>query len=204
MPSRKLTATRTLWNNHRSLRRMHTNHGAVSGLARAWRSRWEGRAMRFHRRSPASGANGIQMSSMIDIVFLLLVFFVMTFKIVALEGEFRMKAPVGQGLAGAVVEVPPVWVRLASGEDGQLAAVRVNSVDVGNIEGLREEVSRMTDELRASGSGTEELEAVLDCDYDLDYDHVVQAIDAIRGYKDHSGNVVDLIPNVRFAPIRGS
>ena len=33
------------------------------------------------------------MTSMIDIVFLLLVFFVMTFKIVELEGDFSVRMP---------------------------------------------------------------------------------------------------------------
>ena len=33
------------------------------------------------------------MTSMIDIVFLLLIFFVMTFKIVELEGDFSVRIP---------------------------------------------------------------------------------------------------------------
>jgi len=142
------------------------------------------------------------MSSMIDIVFLLLIFFVMTFKIVAMEGEFRMKAPVQRGVSAPVDDGPPIWIRLASGEDGRLASVRINNVQVANLEGLQDELIRITGELRESGAGTDELQAVLDCDYGLDYDHVVQAIDAIRGYKDHTGNVVDLIQKVRFAPTR--
>jgi biopolymer transport protein ExbD len=144
------------------------------------------------------------MSAMIDIVFLLLVFFVMTFKIVAMEGEFRMKAPVQKGQPGVVVDIPPVWIRLTAGDDGRLASIRVNDVAVANLEDLRNEVIRMTGELGESGAGTDELEAVLDCDYGLAYDYVVQTIDAIRGYKDDTGNVVDLIHKIRFAPTRGA
>jgi biopolymer transport protein ExbD len=144
------------------------------------------------------------MSAMIDIVFLLLVFFVMTFKIVAMEGEFRMKAPVQKGQPGVDVEVPPVWIRLTAGDDGRLASIRVNNAPVANLDGLRDEIIRMTGELRESSAGAGELEAVLDCDYGLAYDHVVQTIDAIRGYKDDTGNVVDLIHKIRFAPTRGS
>ncbi|MFT5528125.1 MAG: biopolymer transport protein ExbD, partial [Pirellulaceae bacterium] len=35
----------------------------------------------------------LQMTPMIDIVFQLLVFFIMTFKIVAMEGDFNIKMP---------------------------------------------------------------------------------------------------------------
>ena len=35
----------------------------------------------------------VQMTPMIDIVFQLLVFFIMTFKIVSLEGDFHVKMP---------------------------------------------------------------------------------------------------------------
>jgi len=144
------------------------------------------------------------MSAMIDIVFLLLVFFVMTFKIVALEGEFLMKAPVGKGTAVAVEDIPPVWIRLTAEEDGRLASIHVNDVAVANVEGLQEEIIRMTGKLDESRADNEGLEAILDCDYGLAYDHVVQAIDAIRGYRDSTGNVVDLIDKVRFAPTRTS
>lgn len=159
--------------------------------------------MRFRNRSAASRSDKAQMSAMIDIVFLLLVFFVMTFKIVAMEGEFWMKTPVQKGQPGAIVDVPPVWIRLEARDDGRLASIRVNDVAVANFLGLRKEITRMTGKLRESGAETNELEAVLDCDYDLDYDHVIQAIDAIRGYKDRAGNVVDLIHKIRFAPTRG-
>ncbi len=158
--------------------------------------------MRFRNSSSSSRGDGTPMSAMIDIVFLLLVFFVMTFQIVAMEGEFWMKAPVQKGQPGAVVDVPPVWIRLEAGDDGRLASIRVNGVAVANLDALRNEIIRMTSELRESGTGTDELEAVLDCDYGLAYDHVIQTIDAIRGYKDDAGNVVDLIQKIRFAPTR--
>lgn len=160
--------------------------------------------MRFRNTSSAPRADRTQMSAMIDIVFLLLVFFVMTFKIVALEGEFFMKTPVGKGPGDAVADIPPVWIRLTAEEDGRLASIHVNNVAVANVESLQQEIIRMTGKLRESRADDEGLEAILDCDYGLAYDHVVQAIDAIRGYKDGTGNVVDLIHKVRFAPTRTS
>ena len=48
------------------------------------------------RHSSSTGKDKIelQMTPMIDIVFQLLVFFIMTFKIVAQEGDFNIKMPV--------------------------------------------------------------------------------------------------------------
>ena len=42
----------------------------------------------------------LQMTPMIDIVFQLLVFFIMTFKIVAQEGDFNVKMPLASANAG--------------------------------------------------------------------------------------------------------
>ena len=44
----------------------------------------------------------LQMTPMIDIVFQLLVFFIMTFKIVAMEGDFNIRMP-----AAAPQAAPP-------------------------------------------------------------------------------------------------
>jgi len=142
------------------------------------------------------------MSSMIDIVFLLLVFFVMTFKITAIEGEFRMKSPVGEGPIAEVPGGPPLWIRLTAGEDGRLMAVRMNDRAAADFDELRREVARLIEPDQYVNTASEELEVIVDCDYSLAYQHVIDAVTAVRGYRDHAGNVVDLIPQVRFAPMR--
>ena len=45
------------------------------------------------RRDVEQEKHELNMTSMIDIVFLLLIFFVMTFKIVELEGDFSVRMP---------------------------------------------------------------------------------------------------------------
>jgi len=142
------------------------------------------------------------MSSMIDIVFLLLVFFVMTFKIAAIEGEFRMKSPVTEGPSGEVECAPPLWIRLTSGEGGRLTSVRMNDRVMADLDELRHEVAQLIAPDQYVNTASENWEVVLDCDYSLAYQHVIDAVTAVRGYEDHAGNVVDLIPQVRFAPIR--
>ncbi len=41
----------------------------------------------------------------------------------------------------------------------------------------------------------------LDCDYGLNYEHVIEAITAVSGYVDHStGQVQRLIEKIKFTP----
>ena len=65
-----------------------------------------GPVMKIRNREEAQ-KNELNMTSMIDIVFLLLIFFVMTFKIVELEGDFSVRMP----LAGSDTRdhaIPPI------------------------------------------------------------------------------------------------
>ena len=48
----------------------------------------------------------LQMTPMIDIVFQLLIFFIMTFKIVAQEGDFNIKMPLASSAGGAAGREP--------------------------------------------------------------------------------------------------
>ena len=49
--------------------------------------------MKIRNTGRGEQETNLQMTAMIDIVFLLLVFFVMTFKIIAPEGDFNIKMP---------------------------------------------------------------------------------------------------------------
>ena len=62
----------------------------------------------------------INMTAMIDIVFQLLVFFIMTFKVVAMEGDFNIKMPLASESADSLDEELPdlITVRLEAGENG--------------------------------------------------------------------------------------
>ena len=49
----------------------------------------------------------LNMTAMIDIVFQLLVFFVMTFKVVAMEGDFNIKMPLAAADGQSVDDLLP-------------------------------------------------------------------------------------------------
>ena len=60
---------------------------------------------------------GLDMTSMIDIVFQLLIFFIMTFKIVAPEGDFNIRMPKAAPSQNSTPEdlVPPIIIKMQAG-----------------------------------------------------------------------------------------
>jgi biopolymer transport protein ExbD len=146
----------------------------------------------------------LQMTPMIDIVFQLLVFFIMTFKIVSQEGDFNIKMPLAAPAAGAPddLQLPPMKVRLQAGASGQLAGMSLGERSIATMDALRAEIVSIVGTDRGPGTTQETAEVELDCDYGLRYEHVIQAITAVSGYVDDTGNVVKLVEKIKFAPPR--
>ncbi len=144
---------------------------------------------------------GLQMTPMIDIVFNLLVFFVMTFKIAAPEGDFNVKMPAqaAQGVPDPA-SMPPIKIRITAAKDGGLAGVSFADVPVKSLQDLRIKVREIVGD--APGPGTlENTEIEFDCDYNLRYQYVIQAMTAVSGYI-HDGQVVKLVEKIKFTPPR--
>lgn len=78
------------------------------------------------RRGRLSSKIDINMTPMIDVVFQLLTFFMLTLKTVIVEGDFNIKMPLGAA-AGAAEDIPlpPLQVRLTATPEGRLAGVRL-------------------------------------------------------------------------------
>jgi biopolymer transport protein ExbD len=145
----------------------------------------------------------LQMTPMIDIVFQLLVFFVMTFKIVVPEGDFNIKMPQAAPQKGQPTEdLPPMTVKLRAADDGSLASIRLNERNLGDdFAALRSTIIGLVgDESGPGGEGvTAEIE--IDSDYHLRYEYTMGAVTAISGYIDpQSRTVIKLIEKIRFAP----
>jgi biopolymer transport protein ExbD len=161
------------------------------------------------RHSTTSGSDKIelQMTPMIDIVFQLLVFFIMTFKIVAMEGDFNIKMPLAAPAAGAPSDIamPPIKVRLRADSQGRLAGVVFNDESLGGMnpmEGLRLKIIDLIGDDTGPGGIQDEAEVELDCDYGLRYEHVIDAITAVSGYLRSDGTVEKLVEKIKFAPPR--
>ncbi|MEL6109207.1 MAG: biopolymer transporter ExbD [Planctomycetota bacterium] len=155
------------------------------------------------RREVTQEKNELNMTSMIDIVFLLLVFFVMTFKIVEQEGDFSIRMPLGgKGASTDTITDLPLKLRLRADAQGRLAGMALNEIDLGNdFDKLRANVISFvgTDEPIEGDDGPE---VEIDVDYNLRYAHVIRAITAVSGYRDESDQVVKLIEKIKFAKPR--
>ncbi|MBX9788320.1 MAG: biopolymer transporter ExbD [Pirellulales bacterium] len=141
----------------------------------------------------------LQMTPMIDVVFQLLIFFILTFKITTPEGDFNIKMPLGKSSAQLTKEIPlpPLVVRLEAGSDGRLASI---TLDNRKLKGFDELHNIVLDRVGDAGpsAAAEEIEVELDCDYNLNYEFVVEAITAVSG-KIEGNAILPLIQKIKFA-----
>jgi len=151
----------------------------------------------------------LQMTPMIDIVFQLLVFFIMTFKIVAMEGDFNINMPqAAQGAPSPSLQVP-LKVKLRAGPSGNLESVALNNTTFSGSP--RQQFAQLQDAIveqigvtDGPNSLQEESEIEIDADFQLEYHFTIQAITAVTGRVDpKTGEVQKLIEKIKFAPTSG-
>ena len=144
----------------------------------------------------------MDMTPMIDMVFQLLIFFMLTFKILAPEGDFGIAMPLGAA-AGPPKEnmIPPIVVRLRADSNGVLTSISVNDKGFGtSYEGLHNFLHGLVGDERGPGTIQDSAEVELNCDYGLQYRYVVDALTAVSGYVGDDGNVIKLIDKIKFTP----
>ena len=157
--------------------------------------------MRIRHRAPKQRPGRLEMTSMIDIVFLLLVFFVMTFTVVAVEGDFNVETAArarGATVPRDKLELPPMRLRLAAHHDGSLATIRLNDRNFGSFNQLHHFVLALAAEHGRLETGMDGFVVDLDCDEHLHYSNVIAAITAISGDLRADGSRRDLIGQIRF------
>ena len=155
------------------------------------------------RKSAASGNDKVemQMTPMIDIVFQLLTFFVMSFKIAVQEGDFNVKMPLAApGAASESIDILPIKLRLTANENGQLSGIRMGDRPLLNFKELNTAIIEIVGTDTGPNSMASQTEVEIDADYDLRYENVIAAITAISGHVDRDGHVVPLIEKLKFAP----
>ncbi len=156
-----------------------------------------------HTTSSGQARVEIPMTPMIDIVFQLLVFFIMTFKIGALEGDFNIKMPLAaQAGQPDPTQIPPMKLYLTADTQGRLQYPFVlNEQAFNSFDELAVYVADLIGDERGPGSVQESAEVELHCDYNLRYEYVVEAIDSVSGRIDPAtGSVIKLVEKIKFAP----
>lgn len=156
------------------------------------------------RKAPGQGNDkvDINMTPMIDVVFQLLSFFVMSFKVISQEGDFNVKMPLAAPREGLPDDdaLPPLKVRMVAGGEGALASISLNENQFGtSFQSLHEYIASVVG--KETGPSREAFEVELDCDYNLRYENVVKAITAVSGYKE-GDQIVKLVEKIKFAPPR--
>lgn len=157
--------------------------------------------MKIRNRGEAE-KSGLNMTSMIDVVFLLLIFFVMTFKIVELEGDFSVRMPLAGSDSMTMDPTDlPLKLRLQADENGRLTGMLLNEINLGtDFDQLRANVVELIG-TTAPVEGEDGPEIEIDTDYNLRYEYVIRSITAVSGYK-QGNEVVKLIEKIKFAKPR--
>ncbi|MEZ6093751.1 MAG: biopolymer transporter ExbD [Pirellulaceae bacterium] len=147
----------------------------------------------------------LNMTAMIDIVFQLLVFFILTFKVTAMETDFDISMPL-QNSSSSVTDVIPklIEVTLRANADRDIAAIEVSDgisfqqFNEGEIfRSLTDYVERaISTEGDPSSASETEVEFVIDSK--LRYKFSVMAIEAVSGRKLADGSVKTLIEQIKF------
>lgn len=144
----------------------------------------------------------LNMTPMIDIIFLLLAFFVMTFKIVAPEGDFSIKMPPANSRPPEQIDLPPepLRVRLSASPTGQLTSITLGDRIIGNsFAELRKRVLVLVQQ--RGGPDKAELEIELAPDDHLRYEYTIAAITAVTGEM-REGHIYKICDKIKFAPRR--
>lgn len=165
--------------------------------------------MKLRSRGSAGEKIETQMAPMIDVVFQLLIFFMLTLKIIEPEGNFDINMPLGAPASAPVTDadLPPLKVRMIADPDsGELVDLTFNGRSMGNGPNaflrLNSEVLKSVNALRAAGpENLDKQEVEIDPDYDLQYKNIIAAISACSG-KMVDGKMVRYISRIKFAPIR--
>jgi biopolymer transport protein ExbD len=159
--------------------------------------------MRIRRGSAAPAKVEQQMVPMIDIVFQLLTFFIMSFKIVTEEGDFNIKMPTASRTEVNIQDafLPPMRVVMTADAAGNLTGIQIaGESDFGtSFDALHQYIAQKVG--AEGGIAREDAEVILDFDYNLKYENVVSAITAVSGSR-QGDQVIKLVEKIQFAAPR--
>lgn len=150
-----------------------------------------------------SGKIEVQMAPMIDVVFQLLIFFMLTLKIIQPEGHFDINMPIGVSKATSELIDQDIKVRLTANEDGSLQQVYFGQNPLGNdspacFERLNNQVAGL---VGAGGVFADDIAVEIDAAYNLDYEYTIKAVSSCLGRIDPAtGRVQHYVSNIKFKP----
>jgi len=148
-----------------------------------------------------------QMAPMIDVVFQLLIFFMLTLKIVAQEGDFNINMPIGQSSESSPELPQTINVHLVANEDGTLGNVLFNNNPLGVGEQAFQKLNNKVRDAVGFRGGkplNEEMEVEIKADYDLHYRYTISAVSACTGTMQKTADgdmqLFRYVEKIKFAP----
>lgn len=162
--------------------------------------------MKFRRGIQKAQDIRLNMTAMIDIVFQLLVFFIMTFKITAMEADFNVRMPLrGEDVANPEQVLPTVIrVNLRAGADRHIAAIDVDNdrqsltLDQSDMFVRLTEFVERTMARDGDASTAPEVEVEFTIAESLRYKYTVMAMEAVSGKVLPDGTTLRLIEKIKF------
>ena len=150
----------------------------------------------------------VNMTAMIDIVFQLLIFFILTFKVSALEGDFEIKMPLASSNPSSMDDILPTVIRvgLTAGVNRALATIEIDDGQQAMTFTQTDMFQQLTNYVEAAvaregdPSTASEVEVEFDIDETLRYRFTVDAIEAVSGRVLPDGTVKKLVSKIKFTP----
>ncbi len=148
-----------------------------------------------------------QMAPMIDVVFQLLIFFMLTLNITEPEGDFSINMPVPSPAANQSSATQDLKIRLEATEEGRLKNIVFGRRSLGNNLGKQDNVFvRLSAEIRkyignSDDATRKEMRVIIDADYNLNYNWTIKTISACTG-KMKDDKLIRYFEKIEFAPQR--
>lgn len=146
----------------------------------------------------------LEMTPMIDIVFQMLVFFVMTFRITALEGDFNIQMPVQTDSPTELDDEDldrPIVVTLNSGDNRFLASIQIDDLaPFAEDDKFAKLAAYVAQRAEQAKDPADESKVIVEfvIDYDLRYSETIAAVTAVTGRKTANGETEQYVDTIKF------
>ena len=159
--------------------------------------------MKFKMSSNAPARILLPLAPMVNVVFLLLLFFMLNLKIALPDRTFDANLPVNGPGDTTGVNVPDIKVGLRSDGDGNLTQLTLGGIDLGNdnaaFDRLNKEILKIIG--RPGNPLMKDIEVEIDADYECQHKYVAKAITQCTGRFDpQTQKVSRYVEKVKFAP----
>jgi biopolymer transport protein ExbD len=159
------------------------------------------------RRASGPSKVEVPMTPMIDIVFQLLIFFMLQLKILAPEGNFNVNMPIGAPAPPKPDEIktPDIKVRMVADAAGNLAQLSIGSRNLGNDDQAFDRLNGAILGIigRPGNPLTKDVEVEIDADYELHYQYTIRAVSSCTGRMDmQTKRLARYVEKIKFAQPR--